>query len=161
MSLSFRYSLLIGLIFFKYSNIFKIIWNLLMNKNILLSLLMLIPIVSNAKNDLVKGKLIYQNEDIKLYADTPKKEFDDKIEKNVLMVRAVIDNKSSKNYQLVYYMFDCEERRARSLIDGILINKQTNKDSIAPKNMYYNSNSYNPVVGESATSIYFKYTCKA
>jgi hypothetical protein len=132
-----------------------------MNKNILLSLLMLIPIVSNAKNDLVKGKLIYQNEDIKLYADTPKKEFDDKIEKNVLMVRAVIDNKSSKNYQLVYYMFDCEERRVRSLIDGILINKQTNKDSIAPKNMYYNSNSYNPVVGESATSIYFKYTCKA
>ena len=58
-------------------------------------------------------------------------------------------------------MLDCEERRVRSLIDGILINKQTNKDSIAPKNMYYNSNSYNPVVGESATSIYFKYTCKA
>ena len=54
-----------------------------MNKNILLSLLMLIPIVSNAKNDLVKGKLIYQNEDIKLYADTPKKEFDDKIDKAI------------------------------------------------------------------------------
>jgi hypothetical protein len=131
-----------------------------MNKNILLSLLMLIPVVSNAKDDFLKGKLIYQNEDIKLYADTPKKEFDDKIEKNVLMVRAVIDNKSSKNYQLVYYMFDCEQRRVRSLMDGILFNKQTNKDSRAPQSMYYSSKSYSPVVGQSATSIYFKYTCK-
>lgn len=132
-----------------------------MNKNILLTTLLLLPIVSSAKDELVKGDLMYKNDNIELYVDTPKKEFDDKIQKNVLMVRAVIDNKSSKKYHLVVYMFDCKERKVSSLIDGMLIDKQNGKFTKSLPSMYYNSITYAPIViGDTATYQYFKYSCK-
>ena len=132
-----------------------------MKKIILLSLLILLPIVSNAKNQLEKGELIYQSDNLKLYSGDPRKEFDEKIGKNVLMVRAVIDETASKNYQLVYFLFDCKEKAVSSAAGGMFINKQTGEFSIAPRNVLYNSKTYSPVfIGKSASSVYFKYACK-
>ncbi len=77
------------------------------------------------------------------------------------MVRAVIDNKNSKKYHLIPYMFDCKERLVSSLIDGMLIDKKNNEFTKAPPNIFYNSIKYTPiVVGDSATYKYFKYACK-
>lgn len=130
-------------------------------KIILLSLLILLPVASYAKDKLEKGELIYQDNYLKLYADDPIKEFDNKIGKNVLRVRAIIDEISSENYKIVFFLFDCKGKSVSSVSDSILINKQTNKFSTGLGNVNYNSRTYSPVfLGKSASSIYFKHACK-
>jgi hypothetical protein len=133
-----------------------------MKKNVLLLLLflMLTPILSNAKDKLEKGDLIYQNEKIKLYSDSPQKTFDKKIEQDVLMVRAIVDNINSEDYHMIVYMFDCQARTVRSVADGFLVDKETNEFSRAPLSIHYNKHRYNRVLKGSATYLFFKHICK-
>jgi hypothetical protein len=122
---------------------------------------MLSSVVSYAKDRLEKGELIYQNNKIRLYADDPVKQFDDKIGKNVLMVRAIIDEISSEDYQMVFFLFDCKGKSVSSVTGNMLINKHTNKFSTGLGNVNYNSRTYSPVfLGKSASSIYFRHACK-
>lgn len=128
-------------------------------KNLLIILSLLsIPVAVFAMPSVKGEKLLLEKNGAKFYVSKPRKDFDSKYQKDLIMVSATIDNPRSDKINLVTYMFDCDNREVKGL--SLLFDRKTEKVSNPPPNLSYGMDRYYKVNGGTVTYDYYAYACK-